>query len=214
MRRIRSIVVRVGAALSPRAVWRGLKRLPRAVASVFLVIGIGGCVQQVHATGPAGSLPAKLVPPSVSGLTFQEEPTAEKAYANVSGIITQPGKVYSIYKDGAIEGDLQTAVFLNPFSARLHKVRQQVLREIGARNFVLTRIGTLKVYIAHLPSETLFVWFAPDGSYYELMDASQSFAQAQPLFVSLLSYQQGGTATVDSTPGVAPPDPRSGSDYY
>jgi hypothetical protein len=218
VRRIGMILRRVLVGLNPRSLLRGLRRLPRvlprAAASVLLVMGIGGCVQQVNASGPAGRLPGKFLPASVSGITFREEPTAESAYGHVSGVITQPGKVYSIYKGGVIQGDLQAAVFLNPFSARLHKVKTQVLRDVGARNFQLTRVGTQKLYVAHLSNELVMVWFAPDGSYYELMDASQAFAQAEALFVSLLSYQQGGTTNINNTTGVAPPDPRSGSDYF
>jgi hypothetical protein len=218
VRRIRSTTRRAFRALNPRSALRGLRRLPRvlprAAASLLLVFGIGGCVQQVNASGPAGRLPAKLVPTSMSGITFREELSAESAYKHVSGVITQPGKVFSIYRAGVIQGDLQAATFLEPFSARVHKVKTQVLQQIGARNFQLTRVGTQKIYVAHLPSELRMVWFAPDGSYYELMDASQSFAQAQALFVSLLAYQQGGSSDITDTTGVAPPDPRSGSDYF
>jgi hypothetical protein len=157
-------------------------------------------------------LPARIVPATLQGLTFVEEPKAEAQYKRQgSRALVDPGKVFSIHEGPVVVGDIQVAPFRTSYSARVAKVRKAVLSGIAGRNFQLVRLGAVQLYAAQLPGELLLMWFPPDGSYYVLMDAQASLASAQNVFLSLLSYQQGGAAKADS--GIAPVDPRRGGDY-
>jgi hypothetical protein len=78
----------------------------------------------------------------------------------------------------------------------------------------LTRVGAQRIYVAALPGEQILVWFPASGAFYELIDARQQFVQSENLFVALLNYQQGGSATLSpANTGVPQLDPRQGGDY-
>lgn len=191
-----------------------LRRVLSGAAAFLAAMALAGCVAQASGTG-AIQMPKKLVPSgTVDGLNFHEETVAERAFTEVgSAALVVGGKVWSIHQGGNVQGDLQVAAFKPQYSALMPKVRDGVLTSIGAHNFQLTRLGVYKVWVANLPGEILLLWFPADGRYYELMDAQASFQDAENLFVSLLSYQSGGSLSASAGTGVPPIDPRQGGDY-
>jgi len=186
---------------------RALAGGPVAVALLFLLTGCSSGGIAHH-----NSLPARLVPGSASGVTFQREPQAEKAFARAgSSSLVGQARVWTLRQDRVAHGDLQVVSFKQGFSAKTRAVRRGVLDAIGGKNFQLQRFGNRTVYLADLPNQQLLLWFAPDGSYYALVDAEASFAPAQQVFLSVLDYQDG----TDSARAVHvdPVDPRLGTDY-
>jgi hypothetical protein len=192
----------------------GRLRLPRAVAAALAAVGLSSCAASSGVTtGHHQALPSRLVPAKIADLSFKEEPSAEQRFLRPGpAAIVTAGHVWTIHAGPVVQGDVQIAAFRDGYSARLRRVRQGVLQSIGAHNFQLTRLGDQKVYVAQLPGEQILMWFSADGRYYELMDARSQFTQAQDVFVSLLSYQQGGSATVVTTSTVPKPDPRQGGE--
>lgn len=189
------------------------RRVPRTVAALAAMIGLGGCAAAPPVIfGPGPALPRHLAPAQIGGVVFHEQPNAEAVYAHAGPTsLVSMGKVYSLNQDGQVQGDVQIAAFKPQYSGRLTSVKQGVLSSLGGNSFQLDRIGPNLVYVAALQNEQLLLWFAPSGRYYVLMDAQASFGISQSVLLSLLSYQRGGSFAADT--GVAPLDPRQGGDY-
>jgi hypothetical protein len=91
-------------------------------------------------------------------------------------------------------------------------VRDDIVRAMGAGRFELTRVGNERMYILQLPEQRLLLWFAPDGTYYELMAVRRAFDKSEQIFASVLAYQRGEEGLVDVSRIVPRPDPRRGFD--
>jgi hypothetical protein len=186
-----------------------------ALAVGLALVGSAACAQPPAGTaaGARPALPTHLLPPQAGNLVFQQEQAAEAAYAQAgTSALVGAGMVYSIHQDRAILGSVQIAPFKPQYPATRREVREGVLHGIGSGKFTLTRIGTERVNVLNLPEQRILVWFSPDGRYYDLLVARKDFTQADQLFVSIISYQRGGTTTVGQVSGPEPLDPRRGGD--
>jgi len=219
-RRLRDLVRALLAPLRPRRLRRAMPRvLSRAsvlVLVVLIVVFVSGCgVGASSITSGPPALPARLLPQGVGDITFHEEPASEQAFKKAgSSSLVAVGRVFSIHEGDEVQGSFQAGAFKPDYSARLKSVRDGVLTNIAGRSFELTRLGIQRIYVADLPGEQIMVWFPTSGAYYELIDAREEFTQSESLFVALLAYQQGGSATLTAgNTGIPPLDPRQGGDY-
>jgi transglutaminase-like putative cysteine protease len=213
VRRVRRALSALTAAVVRPLRRRPRLRLPRALSALLVALGVSSCAMTPMSGHEAAQMPTRVVPTAIAGLVFHEETDAEKRFHRVGAAsLVTGGRIWTIHEGNEVQGDLQVAAFKTGYSSRLRRVRQGVLNGVGARNFKLTRFGDQKVYVAELPSEVILMWFAPNGRYYELLDARAQFARAESLFVALLAYQQGGNAAVVNTAAVPKPDPRQGGD--
>jgi transglutaminase-like putative cysteine protease len=196
--------------------WPRRRRVAAGLVGVAVLgLLVSGCATTTAANAAPPALPPRLLPSAVSDITFHEEPASEQAFTKAGAAsLVSSGRVYSIHEGVDVQGSFQAAAFKAKYSARLKSVREGVLQSIAGRNFELTRVGAQRIYVAALPGEQILVWFPASGAFYELIDARQQFVQSENLFVALLNYQQGGSATLSpANTGVPQLDPRQGGDY-
>jgi hypothetical protein len=207
---------------APRWSIRALRR-PRAaagVASVFVVLalvlgscGVDGKTVRADAATP---LPARRVPARLGPLAFQREPSLEKGFAKAgANAMVERGEIYSV-RDG---DEVKASIQLAPFKPRFTKsktdrdeVRKGVLDGLGTGSFKPERVGNVVVLAQRGQRTNIYVWFAPDSSYFELLVAPNDFEQAPEVLWSVLAYQRGAAPVLraaDSSP-LAPIDSRRG----
>lgn len=209
--------LQVRISLRPWRLVRRLRRRAPAMAAVLaLFIGIAGCGGTPSLEGPAVAFPSRM-PAVVDGVNVHEELAIEAYYAKSlpkAAVVDGRARMFTMHSEGQIQGSLQIAMFKQGYSANIRKVRDGMLRGLGARNFKLTRVNGVKLWVAEIPSEgqRILVWFPPNGRYYELIDSRIEFSAAPKVFVDLLIYQ--GVVTPASASSAAPPlDPHRGSDF-
>jgi hypothetical protein len=205
LRDIRRVTLR---RLSPRRL--ALRTAPGAAAVLVLAFALSSCGGGPSASAGRGTgLPKAIVPSESLGLTFQREEGAEEAYDKVGDVaLVSRGLVYSIHQGADIQGSLQVAPFKPDLAGRKREVREGVLKGIATGRFELIRLGSERVYRLRLAEQSIYVWFPPDGRWFELMVARQGFAQAEQLFVNLLAFQRGAAAPVADVARQQPVDPR------
>jgi hypothetical protein len=199
---------------------RRLRRRPtgRAATTVlpFLVLALSlfGCAEplDLRAAADPSTLPDPAVPTSIDDIEFQREPTAETAFEEGGdAALVTTGQVWSVRRDDAIEASLQIAAVRPGLVGRADEVRRGILSSLGGGRFEPIRLGEERVYVLESVEQRMLLWFAPDGSYYELLVARKSFDDAVPLFEALLAFQRGAdVAGLDDIRRVEPPDPRRG----
>ena len=156
------------------------------------------------------ALPARFVPATVGQFALDESGKAEQAFvhAGKASLVTD-GKVWTVVApDGSIVGSVQAAAFDASVRGQRTSVQEGVRKSLGGGRFTVTRAGAHAVYSLMQAEEQLLLYFAPDGSYYELLDARADFSQASQLMAALIDYQQGANAR----PYPVAIDPRRGGD--
>lgn len=206
----------IGVVTTP---WRLAQRRRPTTASAALLVAVavaafGGCSQDVDLSkryDPPPAVPA--VPEMVSGFRFERHPEGAAAfefYYDVS--LAAAGELYAIRdSSGTAQGTLEAIVLKPGLSERDREVRRGVLDAVGSGRFKLERIAGFPVHTVRLPEQRLLLAFSPDGSSYQLLVATQGFTQAEEVFASLLSVQQGNREVTFTQVGGAPPmDPWRG----
>ena len=176
---------------------------------VVLMALVTGCSGQASARALA-ALPAKFVPAAVGQFALDESPTAEQAFAQAGkASLVTGGKVWTVVApDGSVVGSVQAAAFNQSVRSQRSSVQQGVRRSLGGGHFTTTRVGNHAVYALTQSDEQLLLYFAPDGSYYELLDARADFNEAKQVMAALIDYQQGASAR----PYPVALDPQRGGD--
>jgi len=183
-----------------------------ALVSALFIAGSGTKSSRVEATP---SLPERTVPDRLGAFAFQREPSLESGFARAGdNALVATGQVFSIRRGDEVLGSIQLA----PFRAGLIKsdkdlddVRNGVLKRIGNGSFVPQRVGGDVVLAQRQARTTLYVWFSPDTSYFELLVAGRELQEADVLFASLLAYQRGQAPGAVASPTLLERlDPRRG----
>jgi hypothetical protein len=226
--------------------WRQLRVLPRrrirvrALAAV--VTGIAGVVAvscggggPAHATAVAAvrRVPQHLVPPSLSGYTFQRERGAEALYRSAGAdALVSTGRVYSIHYGGATEGAVQVALFdpdvdvsdiddesrvaacaESPADCPGHEIFDGIQANLGTGHFqrVYYR-NDERAYEMALTDERVYLWFPPGTETMVTLVVMGQLAQAEAdgLFHALLDAQHGRTPTSIPAPTYTHPAPSQG----
>lgn len=200
---------------APRALRRA-RPGPATTALVLVLVAaaVGGCSRDVDLKArysPPPPLPA--VPDSLLDYKFEANENGAKAfefYYDVS--LAAAGMLYGIRDtEGTVQGTLQTTVLKPGLSGREGVVREGVLKSVGGGRFKLERIAGRPLYTMRLPEQRLMLAFEPDGKSYQLLVATQGFAQAEELFANLLAHQRGeGVIRLADVGGAPPLDPRRG----
>ena len=204
----RRVRLRISFRLRPRARLRAPAPAAAALLVVLMAV-VTGCSGAATARAVA-ALPARFVPSAVGQFALDESPTAEQAFvhAGKASLVTG-GKVWTVVApDGSVVGSVQAAAFKAEVRGEQASVQQGVRRSLGEGHFTLTRVGAHAVYALSQSDEQLLLYFAPDGSYYELLDARADFSPASQVMAALIDYQLGSSAR---TYPVAL-DPRRGGD--
>lgn len=184
--------------------------VPGAAVIVLLALFFGACGSgAAPAREPGSSLPPSIVPEQMGDIDFVREHKAEEAYVRAGDdALVSTGRVYSLHRGETIEGSFQVGEFKPGLDAQNDELRAGVLNGLGTGSFELTRLGTERVFELRLPEHRMFVWFPPNGRYYQLMVARQGFDQAEELFVSILAHQRGSAAPTGPVNRAEPLDPR------
>jgi hypothetical protein len=199
--------------LSPLRMVRRL--LPIGTSMILIATILVACTRQQEPAGAAArSFPETLAPADFLGFTFKREKSAEAAFGKVDpqeSLVTG-GRVFTIRKAGEVLASLQAAEFKPGLGATRREVREGVLESIGTGRFELTRVGGERMFVKRLPEQSYFLWFSPDGRYYQLMVARRGFEEAARVFSSLINFQQGEEAVDTTGVPVEVPDLRRGED--
>lgn len=228
------------ARLRPRALWAGVlavRRLPgaltvavrafgryprraltTAVAGIVVIAAVGGLVLTRTRGEPATLaqpvLPTRTVPAKLGDLVFKREPSLEASFARAgSTSLVNPGVIYSIRRGDEVLGSIQLAPFKAEFvqsDEDLDDVRSGVVRGIGNGTFTPLRAGTDVVLSQRGLRTGLYLWFAPDTSYFELLVAGKEMQQPELVMAALLAYQRGQEPGTASTESIQQVDARRG----
>jgi transglutaminase-like putative cysteine protease len=178
---------------------RLLSVLPGVASALLVLIGVSGCSGGSPRTGSPAGLPVDVVPASITfgstTLDFQRETAAEQAFraAGAASLVTE-GRIYTVRLSKFVEASLQVGAFKAGIHAAVPSVQRSILASFGSGRFAETTLkGSGHQWTVHqsaLPSQTLFVYFPPSGSYYDLLVAQQTFPQAQSVLAAVLDYQE------------------------
>lgn len=165
--------------------------------------------------GADGELPERLAPERLGPFTLQREESAEADFdeAGVSSLVTE-GRVFSVRRDGEVQGYLQVAALAARASEQADEVREGVLDELATGHFEPVRRGSERIWVTSLQEQTFQVWFAPDGGFFQVFVARESFGDAQQVFDAILAFQRGRDDSAELRSPSTPPDPRRGGDYF
>ncbi|MHB8513322.1 MAG: transglutaminase family protein [Actinomycetota bacterium] len=164
-----------------------------------------------HVRAQPASLPSRIVPDVLANVTFREEQAVEQRIRDAgSDSLISAASVYTFISDGSVQGYLEVGSFKRDLSASRSQVRRGVLQGIGEAQLKLSRFGLLRIYTGGDEHRGFVLWFAPDGSYFELMVDRRAFGDPAPLFAQLLEYQGNKVGTVTQGQSETPIDPRRG----
>ncbi|HVM20114.1 MAG TPA: transglutaminase domain-containing protein, partial [Egibacteraceae bacterium] len=204
--------------------WRGVRRrlrirpaLSRAgllVLAIALALSTACAPEQLDLTTTLNDsrLPQPAVPKRLDDLTFKREKSAEKAYREAGDdALVERGRVYSVNRDDVVEASLQVAQFKPGLFGRQDEVRDEITQSLGGGEFQPTRVRGEHVSMLETAEQRLYLWFSPDGTYYELFVARRAFEEAGEVFGALLAIQRGEAITsLDDSGDVGVADPRRG----
>ena len=158
------------------------------------------------------SLPARIVPEQIGDVAFRHEPAVEKRLAEAGEeSLIEAARVHTFLQDGTVQGYLEVGAFRPGARATQREVRRGVINGIGGASFRLTRAGSLRLYVARAETRDFVLWFAPDGSYFELLVARRSFGDPVELLARILEFQGNRVGSIDGgRRTIAPADPRRG----
>lgn len=194
--------------------WPGRRRARRVIvisASVLALV-LASCAPDVtQSPSGRGSMPGAIVPDTLGDTAFRREPAVEARLSEAGdGALIDAARVYTFKQDGIVQGYLQVGAFKPGATADRRDVRRGVLAGLGA-TFTLARVGSLRVYVGRSDTRQLVVWFAPDGSYFELLVARANVEDPTALLARILG-SQGTKVGRRGAPvkTLTPPDPRRG----
>lgn len=184
------------------------RRALPAASALLMALLMSGCVQDVDLTSSEPApLPERIAPETLDGLELSREPAMEEPYtAENPDALVSDARVYSVRDQGEVVAALQVVAFKEALEDRQDEARAGVLEELGGSEFELHRLGNSYVYMQRLAEQQFFLWFPPEGAYYEMFIARNDFERAPETFAGILGYQLGETVG----PIVVPPDPRRG----
>lgn len=202
--------------------WRLSARAWAAAGVVALLLGNGVALLTMLDTGaddaagspaPAG-LPDRLVPRHIGDFTTHREPSAEADLANAGAdsLVTE-GRVFTVRRDGEVQGYLQLAALEPRAAARSEDVREGVLDNVATGRFEPVRRGPERVWTTSLHEQTFQAWFSQDGRWFQVFVAREPLAEAEQIFDAILEYQRDGDASPELPTPSTPPDPRRGGEY-
>lgn len=176
-----------------------------------LAITLTACAAQTISDRSGGSLlPARLVPDGLGTVAFNREPGVEARVRDAGhNSLIDTARVFTFRNREAVQGYLELGAFAPGISGTDPDVRRGVIQGIGSARFKLTRVGLLRVYAATVGQQDFALWFAPEGTYFELLVARREFGRSLDLLAQILAYQ-GRTVGVLGGPAVEPADPRRG----
>lgn len=215
---LRDSLARIGRRLRRLVSARRLARLiPRraGVSAVVVLVAVSatGCAEPVdlRAVSSASVLPDPAVPDELDEVRFVREESAETPFEEPGEeALVDRGQVYSVHRDDSIEASLQLAQFKPGLHDRQDDVRDGILQTLGGGQFEPTRLGGQQVSVLETAEQRLFLWFSPDGRYYQLMVARRAFEDAGQLFGAVLAFQRGDDVNGIDHDHVADLDPRRG----
>lgn len=201
-------------ASMPHQTLRRLRPRPAAATIAIVALLLSGCAEPIDLASKSkvSHLPAPAVPKRLAGLVFKREPSAEKAFkaAGADALIDR-GQVYSVNRKDVVEASLQVAQLKPGLFDREDDVRDGITQSLGGGEFEPVRVRGERAAVLEAPEQRLFLWFSPDGTYYELFVARREFSEAADLFGALLAFQRGEKVTSLKQSGVAgASDPRRG----
>jgi hypothetical protein len=208
-----------GLARTGRAVVRHRRRvLVSVVAGVVVLAAVGGLVRSRTGGGAATlaqpALPSRTVPDKLGDLVFKREPALETGFTRAgSNSLVNPGLFYSIRRGGEVLGSVQLAPFKGQFvrsDEDLDDVRNGVVKGLETGTFTPLRAGTDVLLRQRGLRTDLYLWFAPDTSYFELLVAGREMQQPDLVMASLLAYQRGQKPNVSGTSSIQQVDSRRG----
>lgn len=210
---VRSYLLVLAAPL--RRPFRALRRLLPTGALLMVLITVAACARPEPPEAlAADSFPETIAPAEFQGFTIQREGSAEESFERVDpedSLITQ-GRVFTVRRGGEVLASLQAAEFKPGLGASRREVRQGVLDSLGAGGFELRRVGGEGMYVREGAEQIFYLWFAPSGSYYQLLVARRGFEEAGQMFSSLIREQRGDEEAAFAGVPVQPADPRRGEE--
>jgi hypothetical protein len=196
----------------------GLRRTAPVASGLAVVVLLGSLLASCGGSGHhlvrAATLPAHTVPPTMGEIRFQQEPSLEAQFEKAgTNALVASGVVYSVRRGDEVLGSVQLAPFkpeLIGSDKDIDDVRRGVVSGIGNGRFRPQRVGGDVVLAQRGSRTTLYLWFAPDTSFFELMVAGREFQDAETVFGSLLAFQRGDATTTVVPAIVDQIDPRKG----
>jgi hypothetical protein len=189
------------------------------VAVALVATALGGLILS-RSRGSEGvtlaqpALPTRTVPAKLGDLVFKREPALEAGFARAgSTSLVNPGLVYSIRRGDEVLGSIQLAPFKGRFvrsDEDLDDVRSGVVKGIGNGAFKPLRAGNDVVLKQAGLRTGLYLWFAPDTSYFELLVAGRELEQPEMVMAALLAYQRGQKPETAGTGVIQQLDARRG----
>lgn len=202
-------------ALNP---WRAIRRvLPiGGLLPLVLLLLLTACAQDIPFEGLPGKieLPSDPVPETLDRFSFKREAEVEEAFSKAGKeALVGDGLIYTIREGDDVQGYLEVAGFKPGLGAGKPEVREGVLKGIGGGRFEPQRLGRERIYKTSAGEQTFFLWFPPDGRYFELLVARQGFEDAEQLFAGILAYQRGAdVGALDQQVQLGRHDPRRGGE--
>jgi len=140
----------------------------------------------------APPLPAKVIPPVLGDIVTAREKAADKAFTSAGPqSLTAHGGVWTLRADGAVRGALQVGVLKPKYDAREIEVRRGVRAHIETGQYRWFKVGDQWVGVQELSELTLYLWFPPGGTMYEILQVKPDVPEQKKLLKDILDYQRG-----------------------
>ena len=161
--------------------------------ALLLLTALTACGES-EASGPAGPLPERVLPPVLEGYTTTLEPSADKAFASAGdSSLTARGAVCTFRRDGAVRGALQVGVLKPKYDTDDIEVRRGVRANIQTGRYRWFKVADQWVGLQELPELRLYLWFPPRGDLYEVLQLQPDVPDQKALVESIVTYQKGAS---------------------
>ncbi|MFN2614092.1 MAG: transglutaminaseTgpA domain-containing protein [Actinomycetota bacterium] len=194
---------------------RSMVRRAFALGTAVVVLGAAGswgCARGSTAIiATPATLPARLVPAAAGNDILQREPGVESRLSEAgTEALIDTVRVFTLRAAHVVDGYIEIGAFKPRISGSRPEVRRGVINGIGSANLRLTRAGSLRVYTAQTNTQSYVLWFAPEGSYFELLVARRAFPHPLDALAQVLTYQGRTVNLGGGTSALVLPDPRRG----
>lgn len=147
-----------------------------------------------HATVLQPSLPARILPAAIDGFDVRPEPSAASAFKtsyNVS--LVAGGEVFTLRRDGMVDGSLQISVLKAKFSTHDPTVRRGIRSSIELGRYRWFKLAGQWIGEQSLQEIRLYLWMPPGGHLFEVLVVKPELGIPKQLLNDIITYQRGAS---------------------
>lgn len=139
---------------------------------------------------PPPRLPDQILPELIDGLEVQREAEGVAAFrkAGPQALIAD-GVLFTLRKEGTVQGSLQVAVFKSQYDSEDDEVRRGVRKSVEHGIYRYFKVGRQWVGEQRLPEIGIYLWFPPRSDVYEVLVTRPELGIPKSLLNAIIDYQ-------------------------